>query len=48
MGSKLFMLTAFHPQTDGATERANRSIAQILQIVLNNDQKDWSRKCPMV
>ena len=30
MGSKLLMSTMFHPQMDGATERANRSIAQIL------------------
>ena len=30
MGTKLLMLMAFHPQTDGATEQANRSIAQIL------------------
>ena len=30
MGSKLLMSIVFHPQMDGATERANRSIAQIL------------------
>ena len=48
MGSKLRMSTVFHPQSDGVTERANRSIAQILQTVVNNDQKDWSSKCPMV
>ena len=29
-------------------ERANRSIAQILQTVVANDQKDWSSKCLMV
>ena len=48
MGSKLLMATAFHPQTDGVTERANRSIAQILCTVVSNDQKDWSSKCLMV
>ena len=34
MGSKLLMSTALHPQMDGATERANRSIAQILCMVV--------------
>ena len=48
MGSKLIMSTVFHPQMDGATEQADRSIAQILQTVVSNDQKDWSSKCPMV
>ena len=48
MGSKLLMSTAFHPQMDGAMERANRSIAQILCTVVSNDQKDWLSKCPMV
>ena len=42
------MSTAFHPQTDGATEQANRSIAQILCTVVSNNQKDWLGKCPMV
>ena len=48
MGSKLLMSTVFHPQTYGATEWANRSIAQILWTVVANDQKDWLSKCLMV
>ena len=48
MGSKLLMSTVFHPQTDGATERANRSIAQILRTIVSNNQKDWLGKCLMV
>ena len=48
MGSKLLMSTVFHPQMDGATERANRSIAQILCTVVSNDQRDWSDECLMV
>ena len=48
IGSKLLMSTVFHPQTNGATEQANRSIAQILCTVVSNDQKDWSSKCLMV
>jgi hypothetical protein len=48
MGTKLLMATAFHPQTDGATERANRLISQVLRSVIRDDQKDWAAKCPMV
>ena len=47
MGTKLLMSMAFHPQMDGAIERANRLIAQILQTVVDNDQKNWSEKCSM-
>ena len=42
------MSTAFHPQTDGATERANRSIGQILRTIIQDDQKNWVDKSPMV
>ena len=48
MGTKLLMSTVFHPQTDGATEWANCSIGQILRMVINDDQKDWAAKFPMV
>ena len=48
MGTKLLMSTAFHPQRDGATEWENRSIGQILRMIINDDQKNWADKCPMV
>ena len=48
MGTKLLMSTAFHPQMDGATKWANHSIGQILRMIINDDQKDWAAKCPMV
>ena len=35
------MSTSFHPQMDGLTERANRSIAQILQAFIAANQRDW-------
>jgi hypothetical protein len=48
LGTQLLMSTAFHPQTDGATERANRTINAILRAVVNPDQSDWAEKIPMV
>ena len=48
MGTKLLMSTSFHPQTDGATERANRSIGQIFRAMVNPDQLDWVEKCALV
>jgi len=48
MGTKLLMSTSFHPQTDGATERANRSIGQRFQALIKPDQKNWVEKSPMI
>jgi hypothetical protein len=48
LGTKLLMSTSFHPQTDGASERAIRSVAQILRAMVRPDQRDWTEKVPMV
>jgi hypothetical protein len=39
---KLLMLTAFHPQTDGATEQAMHTIGQILRSLVDSDQHNWT------
>ena len=35
--------TAFHPQTDGQTERANATLDQYLWAYCNYQQDDWER-----
>lgn len=41
LGTKLAMSTAFHPRTDGQTERANRVIEEVLRHYVANCQDDW-------
>lgn len=48
IGTDLLMSTAYHPQTDGATERANRTVGQILRSIIRPDQRDWVSKLPAV
>lgn len=35
------MSTAFHSQTDGQTERANRVIEEVLKHYVSDSQDDW-------
>jgi hypothetical protein len=35
------MSTAYHPRTDGQTERANRTIEQMLRAYVSSKQNDW-------
>ena len=48
IGSKLQMSSAYHPQTDGATERANRTITQMIRQCIHPNQKDWVTKLPAI
>ncbi len=39
--------TAFHPQTDGQTERVNQEVEKYLRIFVNHRQTDWSDWLPL-
>ncbi|KAJ1591482.1 hypothetical protein NDA12_000087 [Ustilago hordei] len=42
MGVKHSLSTAYHPQTDGQTERVNQVIEQYLRMYCNYEQNDWA------
>ena len=46
--TKVNLSTAFHPQTDGQTERANRTLEQMLRMFVNSAQDDWDEYLPFV
>ena len=48
IGVELRMSTSFHPQTDGATERANRTMTTMLRQAVEPHQRDWVAKLPAI
>ena len=47
-GSRLDMSTADHPQSDGLTERLNRTLVEMLRALVGHDQGDWVEKLAAV
>ena len=41
LGIKTKLSTAFHPQTDGQTERMNQELEQYLRFFIEHRQRDW-------
>jgi len=48
LGVELRLSSSYHPQTDGATERANRTMTQMLRQCVSLSQKDWVSKLPAI
>jgi hypothetical protein len=47
LGIRPRMSTAFHPQTDGQTERLNQTIEAYLRSFVTHEQDDWVSLIPM-
>jgi hypothetical protein len=48
LGIQRCMSTAFHPRSDGQTERANRTLEESLRSYVSGDQADWDVHLPLV
>ena len=45
---KLSMSTAYHPMSDGQTERANRTLEESLRSYVNYHQDNWDEYLPLI
>jgi hypothetical protein len=47
IGTQRKLSTSFHPETDGQTERTNRTLKQYLRTYVNHRQDNWVSLLPM-
>jgi hypothetical protein len=47
LGIKLPLSTAYHPQTDGETERVNQELEIYFRIFCQNNPSDWKKLLPL-
>ena len=48
LGIKSVLTTAYHPQTDGATERVNQEIEAYLSIYCSAHPEKWRKMLPIL
>ena len=48
LGIKANLSMAYHPETDGQTERVNQILKQYLWVFINYQQDDWKHLLPLV
>ena len=48
LGTRLALSSAYHPQTDGQTERTNRTVEEMLRNYVNDQQNDWDQLLPLM
>ena len=48
LGTQLNLSTAYHPETDGQTERVNQVLEDMLRMYVMDQQSHWEKYLPLV